>query len=96
MGSSDKMQRMLTDVRSASGRRSLAVRMVGRLNNRIRPELTDSHLLPRDIVDDAVFAPPTSAMVGGQRLRVGWVISPPVPGSGGSGSDPHSDTLIGF
>ncbi len=83
MANRARLRRLATDALSAEGRRSLAARLASRVAERVPPGLLQHHLDPADLVETPVDLSPGPPRPVGTPLRVGWVITPPGPGSGG-------------
>lgn len=78
-----KVRRLIRDGCSRSGRQALERGLVTRLSQHVTPSLLEYHLAPEDVVTlpTLCHAGPAAPVKG--PLRIGWVITPPSPGSGG-------------
>ncbi len=78
-----KAKRIVTDSLTASGRSSLMSRVADRISARVPPSLHQHHVLATDILGAMRAAHEPTARPGGASLRIGWIVTPPVAGSGG-------------
>lgn len=78
-----KASRLLSDAFTQDGRQSLAARLAGRLAARIPPSLADHQVLVADILGAAGPVSKASPRSSTSPLRVGWIVTPPIAGSGG-------------
>jgi hypothetical protein len=68
----------------AEGPKGVVRRAVRRLHQRLDGAALDFNLLPEDVADSSALALRTPPFVPeGRRLRVGWLCTPPMAGSGG-------------
>lgn len=79
----EKFKRVLSDARSAAGRQSLYARLAGRLSSRVPPSFAQHHVLVEDIIGAAKENSAPSPRPTDRPLRIGWIMTPPIAGSGG-------------
>ncbi|GAB2457928.1 glycosyltransferase involved in cell wall biosynthesis [Conyzicola lurida] len=73
----------LIDGLRTRGVRDTAQRVVARLHRRLDVAELDFPLLPGDVADSLRLGPPPARMPVAGPVRVGWICTPPSPGSGG-------------
>ncbi len=83
MSGFEKFKRILSDARTGAGRQSLHARLAARLSSRVAPSFSQHHVLAEDILGASRTAPQPTPRPSGRPLRIGWIVTPPIPGSGG-------------
>lgn len=78
-----KVKRVLADALTDEGRNSLVARVGDRLAARVPPSLSQYHVLATDVMAARGASAPASPRSQGKTLRIGWVVTPPIAGSGG-------------
>ncbi len=78
-----KARRVFLDALTESGRQSLVARVASRLAARVPPSLAQSHVLPSDVLRSREAPSRAKPRAAGSRLRIAWIVTPPIAGSGG-------------
>lgn len=78
-----KLSRILSDASTTEGRLSLLSRVTDRMQSQIPPSLSHSHVLESDVLGSHRVGTLPTARPDDARLTIGWVITPPIAGSGG-------------
>jgi beta-1,2-rhamnosyltransferase WsaF-like protein len=78
-----KAKRIVTDAFTPSGRLSLMSRVADRISARVPPSLHQHHVLAADILGATQVLHEPTERPRGASLRIGWIVTPPVAGSGG-------------
>ena len=83
MSALGKAKRLLADSRTPTGRQSLISRAADRIAARVSPSLLQHHVLASDVINATRGEHFASPRPKGTSLRVGWLVTPPIAGSGG-------------
>lgn len=83
MSALDKVKRIGTDALTSQGRLSLMSRFADRIAARVPPSLLQHHVAAADVVGVPTSASEATRRPVGKSLRIGWIVTPPVAGSGG-------------
>lgn len=83
MSALGKAKRLVADALTPAGRQSLLSRAADRIAVRVSPSLLQHHVLASDVVGASSSKHDASPRSVGSMLRIGWIVTPPIAGSGG-------------